>query len=860
MPLTTGDKLGPYEILSLLGAGGMGEVYKARDTRLGRDVAIKISNEKFSDRFEREAKSIAALNHPNICQLYDVGPNYLVMELIEGSPLKGPLALERALDYARQILDALDAAHQKGITHRDLKPANILVTKSGIKLLDFGLAKQSGPLKETDATQALTENGAIIGTLNYMSPEQLQSKEANARSDIFSFGLVMYEILTGKQAFAGTSAASVIAAILEREPASLAGVAPPLIDSVLRRCLAKDPAERWQCARDIRSTLALPSSPHASEPARRLMVAWIAAGVFALAAAVALWASWRTPTHDERVLEFGVNAPAGASLIVTNGSAISPDGRTLAFVAASAGGLPKLWIQPLGSRPAHELAGTEGAQGPFWSPDSSSIGFFTSAKLKRIDLAGGAISVLADVLNSRGGSWSDDGTIIFSPNTGGGLMRVAASGGPAVPLTRLDEAAHDISHRWPLFLPGGRKFLYLSLAAPAQRSAIYVASTAQPQERKKVVESAFSALYVSSRLGRRGHLVWLRQGVITAQPFDPETAVLSDEAVPAPGADTIGIIPRIYHLAASASNDGTVMTTGGFGRSRLSWFSRDGRELSTVSGANRYVGVRLSPSGDRAWLGITDSSGGRDAWILDLDRGVKTRLPTQLVMGNGVWTLDGRRVIYDWIGYEQMGGTSILAREAGGAGSEETLFHSDRPVRVGGPSPDGRYLLFEQDEKDGSSGFWLLPLSAGVESKPAPYLKSRAVVMNAQFSPDGKWVVYTSTESGQPEIFAQSFPSPEARIQVSSGGGSFPRWRKDGSELFYRALDGKLMAAPVRFEGTTLQFGAPVALFRMTEPFGLRAYPYDVSADGKRILALTPEITEGSALTVFLDWQAGLKK
>src|ERR1700674_4216616 len=391
MALAPKTRLGPYEIIVPLGAGGMGEVYRARDTRLDRDVAIKVSTERFSERFGREAHAIAALNHANICYLYDVGPNYLVMEYLEGVPLKGPLPLQKVLEYASQILDALDAAHAKGIVHRDLKPANILVTKQGIKLLDFGLAKQSGPLKDADVTQSITQQGQIVGTLNYMSPEQLQSKEVDVRSDIFSFGLVLYEMLTGKLAFGGSSPASVIAAILERDAPSVIGVAPPALDRVLRRCLAKDPEQRWQSARDLKLALELAVEPQASARTQGITPwPWTIAACSAIVAVVAFLSLWRQPQIEERPLQFKIDPPPGAEFLLGagGGNAISPDGRTVAFVAASSGS-PKLWVRPLDSTVARELPGTEGAQFPFWSPDSRSLGFFANGKLQKLDLAGG---------------------------------------------------------------------------------------------------------------------------------------------------------------------------------------------------------------------------------------------------------------------------------------------------------------------------------------------------------------------------------------------------------------------------------------------------------------------------------------
>src|SRR5579864_1374627 len=501
MGLDIGTKLGPYEILTPLDEGGMGEVYRARDTRLDRVVAVKVSKGQFSERFEREARAIAALNHPNICQLYDVGPNYLVMEFVEGSPLKGPLPVEKAAEYAGQILDALDTAHCKGITHRDLKPANILVTKQGIKLLDFGLAKlKTAPLTETDGTvtQPLTAKGQILGTLQYMSPEQLQGKEADARSDLFSFGCVLYEVLTGKRAFDGASSASVIAAILEREPAALEAAKP--LDRVVRRAVAKDPDQRFQTARDLKAALTWaleqpPPSAAAAKPDRRLWIG-IAAATLLLGAGVG-WALalFRQPTADDRAYRLQIDPPEGGQFVFGNNSggiALSPDGRTAVYVA-SVNGKTALWVRPLDAPSAHPLAGTEGAYFPFWSPDTKSVGFFVAGKLQRVDLAGGAPSTICDVPggSGRGAAWTDDGRIVLG-GLGAGLFQVPASGGTPSTLTKLDVSHGEASNRWPQLLPGGR-FLYWARAGKPEDTGVYAASFARPAERVRVVSSDTAA-------------------------------------------------------------------------------------------------------------------------------------------------------------------------------------------------------------------------------------------------------------------------------------------------------------------------------------------------------------------------------
>jgi serine/threonine protein kinase/Tol biopolymer transport system component len=857
MALKAGDKLGPYEILAPIGAGGMGEVYQARDSRLGRDVAIKISAEQFSERFEHEARSIAALNHPNICHVYDVGANYLVMELIDGAPLKGPLPLAKALDYARQILDGLDAAHCKGITHRDLKPANILVTKQGIKLLDFGLAKQSGPLKETDVTQALTQHGAIVGTLNYMSPEQLQSKEADARSDIFAFGLVLYEMLTGKPAFQGSSAASVIAAILERPTPSIAEVAPPALDRILARCLAKDPEQRWRSAYDLRAALDLATIPQpAASAAKTRPFGWIAAALFAALAVVAWWAPWREPSFEERPLAFHIVPPPGTRFVLNNGGgAISPDGRTIAMIASS-GDAPKLWTRPLGSVVARELAGTDDAQFPFWSPDSESIAFFARGKLKRIDLRGGLISTVADAPTPRGGVWSEDGTILFAPTTNSGLLRVGATGGAASQITSLD-GVQETSHRWPQILPGGRQVLFFVMMRDNRRG-VFVAPFDDTKKRKLIVESGTNAIYVPPMKRYPGYLVWLRQGSLTAQAVDLNRGQVVGEPQLVPGAEMVGVVlAGNLFSGSSVSNDGTLLASHGSDRNRITWLTRDGKVLGVVSGWELHTGVNISPDGARALLSVGDLSGLRDFWILDFARGVRTRLPTPASNYSGFWSRDGRRVIH----YVANGG-SILDTDAAGVGGTRTLLTASF-AQADDISPDGRTLLFDQPEGDGFRTLSLLPLSASgaADGKPTTLTKTRSrSSLVAQFSPDGRWIAYSSDESGLQEIYVQGYPNLEDRKQVSNSGGSFPRWRRDGKELFYRAVDGRLAVAGVRQAGGSIKFSAPTFLFRIPESFGGRLYPYDISADGQRILALMPDSAESAPLTVLINWQAGLKK
>jgi eukaryotic-like serine/threonine-protein kinase len=516
MPLTAGERLGPYEVLALIGAGGMGEVYKARDTRLDRIVAIKVSQERFSDRFEHEARAVAALNHPHICTLHDVGPNYLVMEYVEGAPLKGPLPLEKAVEYAGQILDALDAAHQKGIIHRDLKPSNILITKQGIKLLDFGLAKQAAPLKEMDPTRALTDQGQIVGTLRYISPEQLQGKEADARSDLFAFGCVLYEMLSGKRAFDGSSDASVIAAILEHEPAPLTSnqnnAGRPL-DRVVKRSMAKDPDQRFQTARDLKAALSWVLDQPPVVTAKRSHGMWIGiAAALALGVAGGLAvARFHQPQPEQGVVRVQINPPEGGQFAFgssVGGVALSPDGRTAAFIA-TANGVTALWLRPLEGTAARMIPGTEEASYPFWSPDSQSIAFLTPGKLQRVDIADGTPRPICDAPRVWGGAWTSDGQIIAGV-FGSSLFRVSASGGALSPLTTLDPSRGEGLHLWPQALPKGRFLFWVSSDKP-ENTGVYAASLEKPNERVHVLTTDAKALYVPGGDGG-DYLVWHAQG------------------------------------------------------------------------------------------------------------------------------------------------------------------------------------------------------------------------------------------------------------------------------------------------------------------------------------------------------------
>jgi Tol biopolymer transport system component/predicted Ser/Thr protein kinase len=859
MPLSAGDKVGPHEILAPIGAGGMGEVYKARDTRLDRVVAIKISRNKFDERFEREARAVAALNHPYICQLYDVGPDYLVMEYVEGQPIRGPMPVEQALRYAEQIADALDQAHRKGIIHRDLKPANILVTKQGIKLLDFGLAKfrRAVTMDDETVTNALTSKGTILGTLHYMSPEQLEGKEADERSDIYSFGCVLYELITGQRAFEGKSAASLIAAILERTPAPLE---PAGLNRVVETCLAKDPDDRFQTARDLKRALRwavdagpadgrLSTTGHGPVPQRW---PWLVAALMTLVAAGMGGYFVMRSTPPPLVSRFTVDAPPDTAF--TNGfaaTAVSPDGRYLAFSVRRGSARPSLWLRPLDSLAARPLPGTDGANHPFWSPDSKSIAFFADGKLKRIEPAGGAPLVLCDAREaagpSVGGTWNRDGIILFGGTDG--LRRVPASGGQPVLLTKTDVSRQEAGHGYPQFLPDGKHFLYFIQSGKPNAQGVYGGSLDRPEERVQVVRTDAKAIYTPPTVSRSGYLLWLREQTLLAQRFDPGKLLL--EGDPAPVAEETAV-NELQRAAFWASDAGLlVYRSGGASGRRLIWMSRDGKR--TEQGAmDTYSSLRLSPDGKRVAFGRGVATG--NIWTLEFARSVLTRLTFGMKTDSyPVWSPDGRQLAFS---SNQSGLFQIYRKDTGGAGQEEQLTSGPNDKLVTDWSRDGKYLLYTQVGPKTSLDLWALPLDG--DRKPVPVLQSPFTEGGGQFSPDGKWIAYHSTESGRFEVYIRAFPSSAGKWQISNRGGAVPRWRADGKELFYVSTDVEMMAVTIRASAAGVEADTPRELFTYLVT-GFNS-PYDAAADGQRFLLTERSEAQGSVpLNVVVNWQAALK-
>jgi eukaryotic-like serine/threonine-protein kinase len=872
MPLTAGDKLGPYEILAPIGAGGMGEVYRARDARLNRDVAIKVSAAQFSERFEREAKAVAALNHPNICHLYDVGPNYLVMEYIEGEAPQGPLPLEEALRIARQICDALEAAHEKGITHRDLKPANIKIKPDGtVKVLDFGLAKvdaNSGVSQSENSptlSMAATQMGVILGTAGYMSPEQARGKSVDKRADIWAFGVVFYELLTGKRLFQGEDVSHTMAAVIMQEP-NLDEV-PVQVRKLLRRCLEKDPKKRL---RDISGVeLLLESGTEVPLQAERLphgqsRLPWIAAGVLAAGLAAVAFLHFREQAPEVPGLKFSIAPPEGTAFTLRGNfrapAVISPDGKRLVFGAASADGKSQLWVRALDTLAAQPLANTDGATFPFWSADSRSIGFFADGKLKKIDASGGAAFTLCAAPSGRGGAWSQDGVIVFAPDNNTPLHQVSETGGASSPVTSLDQTN---SHRWPWFLPDGRHFLFLeqkTAQGAGDLAAIRVASldsngSAGGKDSKIVLTNDFNAVY------SEGYLLFLHEGTLMAQAFDLKRLATTAAAMPiAEKVEDVALRRGVY----SVSNNGLLAyrTGSSTGSAQLAWIGRDGKPIGKLGDPAELNGVHLSWDRRSASVAIRDRvRGDQDIWLYDVLRpGIKTRFSFDPADDReSAWSPDGRTVVFNSNRKKHF---DLYRKASNSVGAEELLYADEIDKYPTSFSPDGKFLLYYTNgDPKNKSDLLVLPLAGDKPGKPFPFLQTPFNEGEGKFSPgDGRWIAYSSDESQRDEIYVAPFPGPGGKKQISTAGGRNPIWRSDGKEIFYIAPDNLLMAAEVNAKGSVLDVGAPRPLFG---PISIaNGNRFDVSADGKSFLVRTvpAQTSSGEPLTLVQNWTTRLKK
>jgi eukaryotic-like serine/threonine-protein kinase len=909
MPIQSGTHLGPYEILSAIGAGGMGEVYRAHDPKLGRDVAIKVLPEAFARdaermaRFQREAKVLASLSHPNIATIYGLedsgATRALVMELVEGPTLAdrikaGPVPVDEGVRIARQIADALEYAHERGIIHRDLKPANVKVTNDdAVKVLDFGLAKalesdiasidiSSSPTISRMATQA----GVLLGTAAYMSPEQAKAKPVDRRADIWAFGCVLYEMLTGKVAFPGESVTDTLASIIKEEPnwKLLPATTPMRVRVLLQRCLQKDPRQRLRDIGDARISLdeVLSGAPEGAPSSGVITPIWRRALPWAIAAttaAVAFWAPWRIAATAARAepIRFQIPVPEKVTPPPVPLFALSPDGRQLAFAATGSDGVQRLWVRGLDSLEVRPLLDSESTFLGlfFWSPDSRFIAFWDGRKLKKIAVSGGPAETLCDPTGLlTGGSWNRDGVIIFG-GASGGLRRVSAAGGPALPLTAADSPSLADHHSGPSFLPDGRHFIYFRGGA-SEKAGIYLGSLdAKPEEQNstRLIATMFQAKYVPSsdpdEVGL-GYLLFIRDGALMAQPFDARRLELLGEPVALAGSiETIFENPSF-----SASNNGVLAYRTGSDQSRqLKWLDREGNSLGFAGDpANAFISVELSPDGTRATVTRNEASlTPTTVWLLDFARSTSARFTLGSEAGSdAVWSPDGSQIIF---ASDHQGQPGLYEKPASGATEEELLLKSSMFSISGYPSAyptswsrDGRFLLYTVNDPKTKADLWVLPLG---DKKPFPFLGTEFNEADGRFSPDGRWVVYSSDESGRSEIYVRPFsPNPNATATgaqgkwlISNNGGAHPRWGVDGKELYYLGLDGTLMAVDV---STSPAFRAdvPKPLFRppLQSAFFV-SRTWDVTADGKRFLFPAPTAQSQQApFTVVLNWQTGLKK
>ena len=893
MPLGPGDRLETYEIVAPLGAGGMGQVWLATDLRLQRRVAIKVLPAEVTRdasrvaRFQQEARAASALNHPNVCTIHALGETtdgrqYIAMEFVEGTTLRVRLAGKRlsvreSLDISVQIASALTAAHAAGIAHRDIKPENVMVRPDGVvRVLDFGLAKltPSGAAAAVESIPTLLQTGigVVMGTVSYMSPEQARGQEVDARTDIWSLGVVLYEMLSGRTPFPGPSGSDVLAAVLERDPVPLTAATahvPSELRRIVTKALRKDRDQRYQTTKDLlldlqtfreeapavaNSTGTSAALPRASSRER---VAWALAAAASLACAMTLWLmvrSERTETNHE-VVRFSVAPPERTVFATTETAAetpqlaISPDGRYLVFAAGERAGRPRLWLRAVDSLVLQPLTGTEDASFPFWSPDSRYIGFFTPGKLKTVALGGSSAQTLCNAPSGRGGTWNRDGTILFATNIGAGLYRVGHAGGEPVAVTVLDRTHEENSHRWPQFLPDGRHFLFVVRAA-REHAGIYVGSLDAP-ERRRLLGGAFS---FASAAGHR--VFFVKEGTLLTQTFDADRLQLVGETSAV--AEQVASGSPSGFAAYSASERAVAFSSGSTASRRLTWLDRAGQVMNTVGPPGEYMGPALSPDGRYIALGQIDvQMRTPDVWLFDLTRGNSTRF-TSTAFGERMplWSPDGSRVLYS---ATEQGPWDLFVKPASGGVQAPALATSSDKF-CSDWSPDGRFVTFHVSVPGTRWDIWMLPMFG--DRKPQPYVHTEFDEVQGRLSPNGRWMAYSSNVSGTLEVYVETVPAQQGRWQISTAGGSEPHWRRDGKELFYIAADRTLMAVPVKAE-STFEAGIPVPLFRAPVSAGIVPYPatYDVSADGQRFLmnAIVEEAPV-SRVAVVVNWEAELKK
>ncbi|HEY3841185.1 MAG TPA: protein kinase [Bryobacteraceae bacterium] len=845
MELKPGAILGPYEIVSPIGEGGMGEVYKARDPRLDRTVALKVSKAEFTERFAHEARMVAQLNHPRICTLHDVGPNYLVMEFVEGVPLKGPLPADKAMEYAIQILDALDAAHRQGITHRDLKPANILVTKRGIKMLDFGLAKQAFALKQDGETMtALTTQGEIAGTLQYMAPEQLQGKAVDGRADIFAFGCVLYEMLTGKRAFDGENAASIIAGVLERPAPSIGAVAPAALDRALQVCLAKDPDERWQSARDlgreirwIASGGAESAKPLPTAKRGLLRAAWAVAAMGLIAAAGLAWLYFHRPAQVLPVARFTVALPAKPPFL--SGPFLSPDGTTAAFYAGDTSS-NQMYLYTLATGEIRPLPNSANVSSVCWSPDSRYLAVTTrgGGDLRRIEVATGSSTALAPTASDAVVTWSRDGVILYGGSFDGAIYWLPAAGGTPQKLAFSLPSGEYI--RDLRFLPDSEHFL-ASIGRIGGTGAFEI----RVGSLKSGTPSALLQVTDAALFAPPNYILFLRGNALMAQAFDPgKLSMIGPPLTIAPG------VTATTTERYSASETGVVTFHRSFaGTLQLTWYDRTGKRLGTVGGVDEYSGPALSPDGKRLAVAVGSlAAKTRDIWVYDLVRGSSYRLTSDPADDiNPIWSPDGRTILFT---SNRRGKRDIYRRLASGIGDDELVYADTHDKAVESISPDGRTVWLNIADPKTSTDIYQFSLE---DRKLTKYISTPFVEDKAQLSPDGHWLAYRSGENGHVEIYLQPYPATGERWQVSTAGGDEPQWRGDGKELFFLAGD-TLSAVDMKASGNSMNIGVPRALFDVSIPPGNIRNHYVPAADGQKFLVVWQPEKQSAGFDAIVNW------
>ena len=905
MTAQPGQMLSHYRLLEKIGEGGMGVVWKAFDTKLNRHTALKVlpaeltADPERRRRMQREARAAAAVTHPNIATIYEVGEfegiTFISMELVAGRTLRaviggGPMSIPGALRLGAEIAEGLVRAHQAGIVHRDLKPDNILIGADGRpKILDFGLARILEPQREVPGappseqetrTEDMTREGTILGTPSYMSPEQVRGEAVDARSDVFAFGVVLYEMVTGRVPFRGGNRIGTLSAILN-EPAVAASrlntQVPAQLDLVLGKCLDKDAGSRYQSTQDLavdlrrmaRTSESGPSLSYAGSrdastaaiatwPPSRRRIKWAVAAVLLLSAGVWGVAQLRQTPVEARLTRFMVLPPKGNrflwQLFFMN---VSPDGSRIAFLAVDSSGDRQLWVQSLDSLSAQLLPGTEWARTPFWSPDGRFIAFGADGKLKKIDAAGGPIQTLCDASTSGGGAWNQRGVIVFTPDWNSPIYRVPADGGVPTAVTSLDPTRQETGHSFPSFLPDGNHFLYVVKSRIEENNGIWVGSL-ESKVSKRILATLTSAQYAPP-----GYLLFERDGTLLAQRFDATSLELTGAALPIASGVQSALLYGFGKAAFSASDTGVLAFRTGAGfLTQLTWLDRSGKSQEPVGPPGAYLDPELSPDGNHVAVALMDENGGRDLWLTDLRRGTSTRFSFEADREMfPVWGPDGSWLAFNsGSGWEGGWGDFTYPRRRIGGTEEKALpLEPGRNRILLDLSSDGRSILYYDGNGQAGPGLWSLPLLG--EGKPQPFVRISNLTQ-ARFSPDSRWVAYVDDESGRPEVYVDNFPTPNDKRQISINGGKQPRWRRDGRELFFIAADGRLMAVPIR-GGTVLEIGTPVALFdahigiNMGDPGGGR-HQYDVSADGQRFL-INMTSSEPSPLTVVLNWTVGLK-